>query len=119
MGQGKGGIAPEKKTDVDFKTERQKIHTGKGAIIGQFLIDGEQVRGDVSSGFGELVTASERQASDLIHRDRVPRQYHKAVKGYFSHLQESNAKKPPAKQEVPQGPASPSIEPDRPPGGDQ
>ena len=28
-----------------------------------------------------------REASDLIHRDRIPRQYHKAVKEYFSNLQ--------------------------------
>ena len=86
-GQGRGGLAPQEQTAVTFRTERAKVHSGRGAIIGQFLIDGEQVKGDVSSTFGEAVSAAEREASDLIHRDRIPRQYHKAVKAYFSNLQ--------------------------------
>ena len=89
MGQGRGGLAPEQQTAVDFKTERGKVHTGKGAIIGQFLFDGEQVKGDASSSFSEIVTAAEHDASDRINRNRVPRQYHKAVKAYFSNVQRS------------------------------
>ena len=88
-GQGRGGLAPEEKTAVGFKTERTKVKTTKGAIIGEFLIDGEQVRGEVSSTLRETVIAAEREASDLIHRDRIPRQYHKAIKGYFSNLKGS------------------------------
>ena len=87
LGQGRGGLASEEQTRIDFKTERGKVHTGKGAIIGQFLIDGEQVKGDVSSGLVEVVSAAERDASDRINRDRVPRQYQKAVKAYFSNVQ--------------------------------
>ena len=89
MGQGRGGLAPEKQTDVAFKTERGKVHTGKGAIVGQFLVDGEQVKGDVKSTLVEVVSAAERDASDRINRDRIPRQYHKAVKAYFSNIQRS------------------------------
>ncbi|MHC4698330.1 MAG: hypothetical protein ACYTFA_16480 [Planctomycetota bacterium] len=87
LGQGRGGLAPEQQTAVDFKTERAKVHTGKGAIIGQFLVDGEQVKGDVSSSLAEVISAAERDASDRINRDRVPRQYQKAVKTYFSNVQ--------------------------------
>lgn len=87
QGQGRGGLAPEAQTATGFKTERAKVHIGRGKIIGQFLIDGEQVKGDVSSPLGKAIEAGEREASDLIHRDRIPRQYHKAVKGYFSTLQ--------------------------------
>ena len=89
LGRGRGGLAPEEKTAIGFKTERGKVHTGKGAIIGQFLIDGEQVKGDVSTSFTEVVTAAERDASDRINRNRIPRQYHKAVKAYFSSVQRS------------------------------
>jgi len=89
MGQGRGGRAGEEKTDVAFKTERGKVHTGKGAIVGQFLVDGEQVKGDAKSTLVEVVSAAEREASDRINRDRVPRQYHKAVKAYFSNIQRS------------------------------
>jgi hypothetical protein len=89
LGEGRGGLAPEQPTDVDFKMERGKAHTGKGAIIGQFLFDGEQVKGDVAQEFTQVVTAAEREASDRINRNRVPRQYHKAVKSYFSNMQQS------------------------------
>lgn len=89
QGQGRGGIAPEQQTSIRFKTERGKVETGRGAIIGQFLFDGEQVKGEVSSGFAEVVTAAEHDASDRINRQRVPRQYHKAVKAYFSNVRRS------------------------------
>ncbi|MGD2110484.1 MAG: hypothetical protein PVI86_13975 [Phycisphaerae bacterium] len=89
LGQGRGGLAPEQQTAINFKTERGKVHTGQGAIIGQFLVDGEQVKGDVSSDFTELVAAAERDATDRVKRNRVPRQYHKAVKAYFSNVQRS------------------------------
>ena len=89
MGQGRGGRAGEEKTDVAFKTERGKVHTGKGAIVGQFLVDGEQVKGEMKSNLVEVVSAAEREASDRINRDRIPRQYHKAVKAYFSNIQRS------------------------------
>ncbi len=83
-GQGRGGLAPERKTGIGFKIVRGKVKTGKGAIIGQFLVDGEQQKGDVSSDFVEVVTAAERDATDAVSRDRVPRQYQKAVKEYFT-----------------------------------
>lgn len=85
-GKGRGGIAPEEVTRLGFKTERGKVETRKGAIIGQFEVEGEQVAGEVNSRFAEVVTAAEREASERVSRDRVPRQYHKAVKKYFSDL---------------------------------
>ena len=83
-GQGRGGRAEREEAAVAFKTERQKVHTGKGAIVGQLVFEGEQVPGEASSELSKTVAAAEREASDLIHRDRVPRQYHKAVRSYFS-----------------------------------
>ena len=97
LGQGRGGLAPEARTKVGFKTERGKVHTGKGTIIGQFLVDGEQVAGEVSEDLADLVSAAERDASDLINRDRVPRQYQKAIKKYFSSVQR-NLKRASAKE---------------------
>ncbi len=96
MGKGRGGLAQEKQTKINFKTERGKVHTGKGAIIGQFQVDGEQLKGDVSGDLVELLSAAERDASDRISRDRIPRQYQKAVKAYFSSVRRS-LKNAPAK----------------------
>jgi hypothetical protein len=89
LGRGRGGLAPEEQTDIDFKVERAKVHTGRGAIIGQLRFDGEQVKGEVTSNLADVITAAERDATDRIDRDRVPRQYQKAVKAYFSNVQRS------------------------------
>lgn len=83
---GQGGIAPEEKSSVAFKVERGKVHTGKGVIVGQFEVEGEQVKGEATAKLVDVVAASERDASDRIQRDRIPRQYHKAVKSYFSNV---------------------------------
>jgi hypothetical protein len=98
MARGRGGVAQSEQTDTSFKTEHGKVQTTKGAIVGQFLVDGEQVRGETSKPLAEAVTAAERDASDLIYRDRIPRQYHKAIKNYFSTMQKSlgNKSKPDA-----------------------
>ncbi|MFQ5489260.1 MAG: hypothetical protein ACE5GE_00950 [Phycisphaerae bacterium] len=99
LGQGRGGRATEQQTATRFKTHRQKVQTTKGRIIGQFLVDGQQVKGDVNSEFVEVLSAEQRDATDLIHRDRIPRQYHKSVRDYFSSVQEqigADASKPEA-----------------------
>ena len=84
---GRGGLASEEETNVDFKVERGKVPTREGAIIGQFFFEGEQVKGEVSSEFADVVTAAERDATDRINRNRMPRQYQKAVRAYFSNVQ--------------------------------
>ncbi|MEK6675399.1 MAG: hypothetical protein AABZ47_07055 [Planctomycetota bacterium] len=94
MGQGRGGLAEEEEVATGFKIERGKVHTSKGAVIGSFKVDGEQIKGDAKSQPVDVVASAERDASDRIQRDRIPRQYHKAIKKFFS-----NAKLPPAKVE--------------------
>jgi len=87
---GRGGLAPEDGTSgFGYKIHRQKVHTGKGRIIGQFLVDAEQLKGGVTSELVEVVAAEERDAADAINRDRIPRQYQKAVKEYFSYVQKA------------------------------
>jgi hypothetical protein len=85
-GQGRGGRAESDPSAVAFKTERQKVHTGEGTIVGQLVFEGEQVPGEASSELSRTIAAAEREASDAVHRDRIPRQYHKAVRDYFTNL---------------------------------
>ncbi len=85
-GGGRGGIAKEDATRVNFVKRREKVKTGRGAIVGQYLVDGEQVKGGVSSEASEIVTAAERDAVDAMTNVHIPRRYHQAVKGYFSDL---------------------------------
>lgn len=105
-GQGRGGRAEQEQSAVGFKTERQRVHSGKGSIIGQMVYEGEQIPGEASSELSATVAASEREASELIHRDRIPRQYHKAVKAYFSKVKDGMDKKEPS------GDAKPETTPD-------
>ncbi len=88
MGQGRGGIAPEAATRASFTKRRQKVATMRGAITGQFLVDGEQYKGEISPAVAELLTASESRAADAIERRRIPRRYHKFMKAYFSDLRD-------------------------------
>lgn len=94
--QGRGGRAESEPAQVAFKSERQKVHTGKGAIVGQLVFEGEQIPGEATSEISKAVAAAEREASDAIHRDRVPRQYQKAVRSYFSKLNPKGKSEDPA-----------------------
>ena len=85
-GHGSGGLAPEEQTATRFKRHRANVQTTEGRIVGQFLVDGQQAKGEVSSELAETVAAGEREATDLIHRDRIPRQYQNAVREYFSSM---------------------------------
>ncbi len=87
MGLGRGGRAPMEETAVRFKKERTPVHTGKGSIVSKMFVDGEQVRGDVSTEVAELVAASEREATDAIDKNRIPNKYRAAIKHYFSRIQ--------------------------------
>lgn len=99
LAQGRGGLAPIDQTNVGFKIEKGKVHTGQGAIIGQFLVEGEQVKGDVTKEAVEVITAAEYAASEAVNRDRVPRQYQKAVKEYFRNATRAVNPKAPAPAE--------------------
>ena len=109
--QGRGGRAEQEASNVAFKTERQKVHTGKGAIVGQLVFEGEQIPGEASSELSRTVAAAEREASDLIHRDRVPRQYQKAVRSYFSKIKKDLKSSTDADPESPEekGPDAPEA----------
>jgi hypothetical protein len=94
LGRGRGGLAPEQQTSTAFKVHRAKVHTGPGRIIGQFLIEGEQVKGESSRDLVEIISAEERNATDAINRDRIPRQYQKSVKEYFTRVQKLLGEQP-------------------------
>ena len=85
LNAGRGGLAPEDPTDHGFQTNRAKVPVGRGASIGSFPVDGEQAKGDVGEDLAEMIEAREREASERVNRGTVPRHYHQAVKGYFSH----------------------------------
>jgi DNA repair exonuclease SbcCD ATPase subunit len=57
-----------------------------GTIIGQMLVDGQQVRGEATAEVRDAVSSAQRDATDAIERHEVPRQYHGVVREYFYRL---------------------------------
>jgi len=88
-GQGQGNVAPEEQTAFGLVQRRTPVKTGRGSIISQRFIDGEQFKGEVSSEFVEAALSAERDVTDAIARERIPRVYHTAVKKYFTRFRES------------------------------
>ena len=83
-GQGQGNVAPEQKTDFRLNRQRTPVITAPGSIIHQKFIDGEQFKGELSSEFKEAMISADREATDAINREQIPRIYHSSVKNYFT-----------------------------------
>jgi hypothetical protein len=87
LGQGMGGTAPRQETSVKLTQERVKGQQSPGKVISELYIDGEQLKGDAKAERAEAAAAAERQATEALDRDRIPLQYRKPVKRYFSDIQ--------------------------------
>ncbi len=85
-GRGQGGQAPLQKTSVRWKRERVRGKQSKGSIIGETFVEGRQLKGQARRKAVEVITSAEREATDALDRDRLPRAYHDSVKKYFGGL---------------------------------
>lgn len=85
-GRGEGGMAPEQQTQVGFQRQRTPVKSTEGRIIGKFLVEGEQYKGEVSPEYREAVISGQRDATEALENEQVPPQYHKALKEYFTRL---------------------------------
>jgi hypothetical protein len=83
-GRGQGGFAPEQQAPFKTVARRTAIKTRQGSIISQRFVDGEQYKGEVSKEFVEAVISAERDATDAIAREQIPRLYHSSVQKYFT-----------------------------------
>ena len=83
-GKGEGGVAPLQQTDIRRVAERTPVKTRQGSIVSQQFVDGEQFKGEVSDSFRQAAISAQRQATDAVAREEVPRQYQGSVKEYFT-----------------------------------
>ncbi|MGQ9652143.1 MAG: hypothetical protein ACUVXJ_18760 [Phycisphaerae bacterium] len=88
LGQGRGNIAPKTETGAKTTAQKAKVESHPGAIISTQFVHGEQIAGQVTEEYVEAVISKEREVSDAINREAIPRQYHKSVSKYFSHARE-------------------------------
>jgi len=88
-GRGRGaGQRGKKDIDVAFQKKRAKVEQRQGAVIGQWFVKGDQIKGESKAQYLEAVQSAVRDASDALEKDQVPRAYQKAVKNYFDRLGE-------------------------------
>lgn len=69
-----------------YKASKIRSRSNSGQIIGQMLIDGPQVKGEIGAEAKDAVTSAVRDASDAIERESIPRQYHEVTRRYFESL---------------------------------
>jgi DNA-binding transcriptional regulator/RsmH inhibitor MraZ len=85
-GLGLGSLIGKEKAGYQTDPTKAKSRYQDGAIIGQMLIDGPQVRGEASAAALSAAAAEVRDALDAIEREEVPRQYRKVLQEYFERL---------------------------------
>ena len=85
-GQGRGGNPPEQQTNVSFKDELYDSRVNKGKILNQLYVYGVPEKGEVTEEYVNAVRAAQQDATSSLARNKVPREYEDAVKGYFDSL---------------------------------
>ena len=60
------------------------MHTTPGSINSQRFVSGEQYKGEVLQEFVEAAISAQRDATDAVTREQVPRMYHSSVRNYFT-----------------------------------
>ncbi len=88
LGRGQGGIAPVSETSFRTKRERTPVITGRGSLIGQSWVEGEQIKGRATAEYVDTAISAERNAAEAIHEEKIPRQYRKTVGTYFKRIAE-------------------------------
>jgi hypothetical protein len=84
QGIGQGGVAEKQTTDFKLEAKRSPVNSLPGSIISQKFIDGEQFKGDASKDFVEAAMAAQREVSDAIAKEQIPRPLQGPIKKYFN-----------------------------------
>ncbi|MFO0838719.1 MAG: hypothetical protein U1D55_09335 [Phycisphaerae bacterium] len=85
-GRGYGSRIGKEKAAHGMTPTRVRAPQTAGQIIGQQLIDGDQLRGEAQAQVRDAVNAAVRDATDAIEREAVPRQYERVTREYFEAL---------------------------------
>lgn len=85
-GRGIGAHIGEQKVATNFDPTKAETRYQDGAIIGEMLVDGPQVRGQVTEQAASVVESAYRDAVDAINREELPRQYDHVLRAYFERL---------------------------------
>lgn len=85
-GEGDGSPRDSQQAAFQTKIEKDAGKTQAGPIIGTRLVEGEQVRGESTAQFAQVVEAGSQAAAEAIDHNAIPREDQDAVKRYFGRL---------------------------------
>ncbi len=89
-GQGMGQSPNAQAVDYTIKKEYAKVNTtDEGSVISSTFVYGEQVRGESTAAFSEVVSSATAQAAEAIDTMRVPQKHEPAIKRYFGRLEKA------------------------------
>ncbi len=81
-GLGYGAKTGKKTAAFGHKSQKVRGKLQQGEIIGQMLIDGPQLKGEVGVEAKDAIAAAQRDATEAIDRKEIPRQYWKVVREF-------------------------------------
>jgi len=102
-GRGYGARIGKQRGAHQYKKTKAKTRTKGGQIIGQFFVDGPQIKGESNAEATDAVNSALRDAEDAVERDDVPQQYHRVVQSYFDRLAGLMSKRDAAEREDAEG----------------
>jgi hypothetical protein len=84
MGRGEGGYAQGSNVQVKTVQQHTAVKTLPGKIISQQFVNGEQYKGEASRDFVDAAAAAQRDVSDAIAKEQIPRPLQGPIGKYFT-----------------------------------
>jgi hypothetical protein len=88
-GQGFGPRSYDDTGQTGTKRTQLETPSQKGPVIASWYFKSDQVKGEATREFSEVVEAARDSAAEAISENQIPRKYEDAVKEYFGQLEKS------------------------------
>jgi hypothetical protein len=86
-GRGYGERARDTEGDVTAQKRRVKTQAKDGPVIASWYVKGDQIKGEASQQFKDVVVAGRDSAAEAIQDNQIPKKYEQSVKSYFGRLE--------------------------------
>ncbi|MCP4455740.1 MAG: hypothetical protein GY809_30135, partial [Planctomycetes bacterium] len=66
-----------------------KSQTQDGPVVASWYFQGEQIKGQATRSYSEVIQEAGAAASEAINDNTIPRKYDNAIKAYFGQMEEN------------------------------
>ncbi len=87
-GQGFGAVATAEDGETSTKKTISKSQTQDGPVVASWYFQGEQIKGQVTRSYSDVIQEAGVAASEAINDNTIPRKYDNAIKAYFGQMGE-------------------------------